>query len=520
MQRRVLGLDVGSYAVKAVELQETLRGVEVIQLRQHPLRGGTLLADDLRDFALAHGFAPDVVVCAIAGDRVSSRRLSFPFRDARKIAQAVPFELEEKVPFAIEDVVIDWVLLGGDKTRADVSCVLAPRAEVAAQLETLRAAGLEPRVVEAEGLALGNLAALLEGAGTRLLLDIGHRKTTACLTVEGRPLAARTIPIAGRAISQAIARDAQVDEAEAERRKRERGVFQTGFDGPWPSALAILDRIAREVVRTLGSLEPILSDPAAGRIEEITLTGGSAHLHRLDEYLAERTGIPTRRFSVPPGPMGSALIAGGDPVAFGPAIALALRGTSRARTQMNFRQDEFAYRRDFMQFGERLRWTAVLGAAALALGIASSATSVWLESSRARGLEESTAELYRDAFPKAPPPAALVPAMKKEVTAAHDRAEFLGVYRGNLSALDLLTEISSRVPKDLDVVFEELSIDRQVVRIRGFTKSFEAVDKLRAELATYQPFSEIRVSEIQNDSKRGGKTFSVTISLGPGGEAA
>ena len=73
--------------------------------------------------------------------------------------------------------------------------------------------------------------------------------------------------------------------------------------------------------------------------------------------------------------------------------------------------------------------------------------------------------------------------MREAVRDAERRAEILGVYRGNLSALDVLTEISERVPADLDVVFEELSIDGQTMRIRGHTPSFEAADRLGAELA-------------------------------------
>ena len=73
------------------------------------------------------------------------------------------------------------------------------------------------------------------------------------------------------------------------------------------------------------------------------------------------------------------------------------------------------------------------------------------------------------------------------------------------------------MPKDLDVVFEELSIDRQVIRLRVYSKSFEAADRLRTELAGFAPFALARVSgEVKTDAKRGGKTFTVTISLSEG----
>jgi Tfp pilus assembly protein PilN len=109
--------------------------------------------------------------------------------------------------------------------------------------------------------------------------------------------------------------------------------------------------------------------------------------------------------------------------------------------------------------------------------------------------------------------------MRDAVKNAHDRADFLGVYSSNLSALDILTELSSHVPADLDVVFEEVGIDPNVVRIRGYTKSFEAVERLKSVLSKIPGFSQIQVSEIQTDARRGGKSFSVTLTGKPRGES-
>ena len=109
--------------------------------------------------------------------------------------------------------------------------------------------------------------------------------------------------------------------------------------------------------------------------------------------------------------------------------------------------------------------------------------------------------------------------MQQAVGEAQGRADTLGVYRGNLSALDILTEISARIPSDLEVVFEELAIDGQVVQIKGHTPAFGSVDRLRAELARYEPFSSITVGDITSDARRGGQTFSMRISLAaPGAE--
>jgi general secretion pathway protein L len=139
-----------------------------------------------------------------------------------------------------------------------------------------------------------------------------------------------------------------------------------------------------------------------------------------------------------------------------------------------------------------------------------------MESRRADALEAEAQRIYAEAFPGRPVPADPARAMRNEIRSARERAELLGVYRGNLSALDLLADLSGRVPQSLEVVFEELSIDGKVIRIRGHTNSFQTVDRLRAELAGSPLFTRIQTSELQADDRRGGVTFSMTVSLAEG----
>lgn len=519
MARRILGLDMGSHAVKAAELRQSLRELTVSQLRALPLADAPpSLAAELRDFVQTYDLPRELAVASIAGDRLSTRRLAFPFSDRRKLRAAVPFEVESQVPFDLEEFFVDFEVAGERDGQTEVVAALVPRAEVALLLDSLRDAQIAPRVVEAEGLALANLAAIFPLAGVRLLADVGHRKTTLCLCVDGRAVASRTIPIAGHAITQALAGELGCSEMEAERRKLERGVLPPGRDAS-AAATAVVDRLAREIVRTLGSLEEALpARPDAAAVDEVTLLGGSAHLHRLDEYLAERTGLPVRRLGAPEGELGGAVVALGDPLLFAPALALALRGSARASTRMNFRQDELAHRVDLARLARELRTSAAIAALAALLALAGVATRVALASRRSEAVERQSLALYQQAFPGQPAPASAVTAMQQAVGAAQGRAETLGVYRGNLSALDLLTEISARVPKDLEVEFEELAIEGQVVQIRGHSPAFGSVDRLRAELARFEPFQAITVGDITSDPKRGGQTFSMRISLQLGPE--
>jgi hypothetical protein len=290
------------------------------------------------------------------------------------------------------------------------------------------------------------------------------------------------------------------------------------------AATAVVDRLAREIVRTVGSLEALIpgrTDDGAAAVDEVTLLGGTAHLHRLDEYLARRTGLSVQKLDVTPGETATAVLALGDPLVFAPALALALRGSTKATTGMNFRQDELAHRVDLLGIARELRGTGILAAVTAVLALCAVGTKAFLADSRGDAIESQAYALYAQAFPNTPAPPNVVTAMQQAVAQAQGRADTLGVYRGNLSALDVLNEISARVPADLEVVFEELAIDGQVVQIKGHTPAFGSVDRLRAELARYEPFSSITVGDITSDARRGGQTFSMRINLAaPGAEAA
>ncbi len=512
MLKQILGLDLGSYAVKVAQFQQTWNGLVLTQLCEMPRREEESLATTLRALFDAYKIESDTILCAIPATQMTSRHLSFPFHDRKKLKQAVPFELAEYVPFDLEDFVIDWELVQSHATESQVLATLTRRSGIAALLAELQEAGIDPSVIEAEGLVLGNLANFFALSDTRLLIDLGHSKTILCLLLNGQPIATRTIPVAGLAITQEIAREGNLDLASAERLKHA-GIFHDGFRSASPGALQILDRIVREIARTLEASEKLLGGSASERIAGISIFGGSAQLPRLDEYLSERTGFPAQRLQLPtPTPTSNiAPIALSDPTPFGGALALGLRGAAKPRTKTNFRQDEFAYRFDFAGFSRNFASTAILAGVTLFLCCALVITMFGLRSSRAHSIEAMLQANYQELFPNTPPPTDPLRALRAELDRAHEEADFLGLYRGDRSALDLLTEIATRMPPDHAVLLREVRINRNVINLRGQAVSFEAVDQFKAHLRECEAFTQTEVNEVNSDAE--GKVFSMTIGL-------
>jgi len=512
--KNVLGLDLGAYAVKAVEIRQTLRSFEIVTTCDFPRPDPeTPVAELAHSLVAENRLSTEHVVAAIRGDRVSTRHLTLPFSDTKKITAAIPFEVEEDLPFDLDECLLAWESIRSDRTSSDVVAIAAPRREVASVIETLKEAGCSPHTLEAEGLVLGNLAALFDLTGTRLLVDLGHTKSTCCALVDGHPVASRTIPVGGKSVTEAIAQDRDLSFADAERVKCEEVILGGAMESEMTRTRAVIDRLSREIVRTASSIEERLSAAGGGAIEEITIVGGGALLAGIESALGERTGIPTRQIELPVAESPEATVAIESPALYAPALALALRGTSQARTRTNFLQDEFAVRIDFGRYRKDFETTAILAGVTLLLACLSFATSTFLELRRAEQVESEIERIYGSAFPDSPVPDNAIGSLRKALTEANQRAEFLGLYPGNLSALDILSEISKHIPQNLDVVFEELNISRQTIRMRVFAKKFESADRLGAELAKFAPFVRTQIGSIENDPKRNGKRFTVTITL-------
>jgi hypothetical protein len=103
--------------------------------------------------------------------------------------------------------------------------------------------------------------------------------------------------------------------------------------------------------------------------------------------------------------------------------------------------------------------------------------------------------------------------MEREFRATRELADHLGVTGHGLSILNALWEISMRVPEELDITFDELRIDRTNVTGRGHTRDFVSADQLRNQLSRIEGFGNVLVSDVINDSRRGGKNFTLKIRL-------
>jgi type IV pilus assembly protein PilM len=303
---RILTLNVGAGKLTVAEYQ-VKRGSqpELLRYGMGPAgasaEGGEApeLAVALRAVMRANGIRPAPLVVALSGQIVFPRFVKLPAVEADKLLQMVEYEVEQNVPFPMDDIVWNHQYIGDDSTGEQCAMIVAAKIdnvrEVTDQLST---AGIEPDVVDVAPMALYNCLRYNypELSGCTLLLDIGARSTN-LIFIEDEKIYSRCIPVAGNAITQDIAKGFGVSFAEAEQMKRELGYVSLG--GVYASENQKQERISkiiRNVVTRLHaeinrSINFYRSQQTGNPPERVFLTGGTAAIPKLDDFFRQKLGV-------------------------------------------------------------------------------------------------------------------------------------------------------------------------------------------------------------------------------------
>src|SRR4030067_3355674 len=213
MSRKILGLDIGSHSIKAVLVREAFGKIEPVRFIERPVTNDDVQGLIKSIFQEGH-FNPDIVISSVAGNNVTVHYLNIPFSDEAKISRVVPNEVENLIPFPLEDMIIAQVILSkgnGEKPSGGGSSVcvaLIRKQTLQNHIDTLKEASADPKIIELESLALYHaFMQWYKTEDTVALLDIGAERSNLCIVSKGKPALVRTFKSGGNRATAAI-RDA------------------------------------------------------------------------------------------------------------------------------------------------------------------------------------------------------------------------------------------------------------------------------------------------------------------------
>ncbi len=316
-RERFLVIDIGSTAVHVGEFDSgqndslillAFDNVEYSESLTEQNRADVISEAIQRALATGKYSSKSASIC-VSGQAAFMRFVKLPpvTDDEASVRQIVAFEAKQNVPFPIEEVVWDYQLIARDEDEDELEVMFAviKNEIVESVIEAVKRAGLKPQTVDFSPAALYN-AARANYVGEQecaMLLDIGGKCTT-LLFLEGSRYFARSIPIAGAAISQQIAKEFGITVEEAEILKRRYGFVALGgaYEEPESEVAATISKIIRNVMTRLhGEINRTIniyrSQQKGSKPTKLLLAGGSSTMAFTDHFFSEKLRMEVGYFN-------------------------------------------------------------------------------------------------------------------------------------------------------------------------------------------------------------------------------
>ena len=312
-KNQLVGVDIGSYAIKVVEIDRNKRGrflknFGIIGLPRHAIREGDIVEPEVVVEALKKLFRNlkirnQNVAVALSGYPVMAKRISLPASKKEEIEATIHDQAEQYIPFDINDVNLDFDILENeenlsedentdeDKKSIDVMLVAAKKDVIDAYVNLLAASDLNPGVLDVDVFALQNAAELSipnEEEGYAIV-NVGAEELSINTLVNGMSLFSRDSSFGGAQITDLIMSHFDVDFEKAEEIKL--GAVR---DIPWDKKLetsvsGVVSDWVLEIKRALDFVETTYPDKTIGKI---FACGGSCRIKGFQKYLETQTGLP------------------------------------------------------------------------------------------------------------------------------------------------------------------------------------------------------------------------------------
>ncbi len=298
----LVGLDIGSHTIKAVELESTGKGHRLVNwgisvplgeaIVDGEIMDRQLVSDAISNLLETRAIKSKTVVAAVSGRAVIVKKILMNKLSHEDAQQAVYWEAEQHVPYDINDVSLDFEILGpapNDPNQMQVLLVAAKKDMVLSFSDLIRDAGLTPYIVDVDSFAAQNALEAnydFDPSEVVAILNIGSEITNIDITQAGIPYFTKDLQLGGNTFIEAAQRKFNLSQAEAAAAVRGEAeqspdmvpVIETACEG-----LALALERAQGYLRTVNE---------AGAISRLMLCGGSALTPGLKEYLQRRFNVP------------------------------------------------------------------------------------------------------------------------------------------------------------------------------------------------------------------------------------
>jgi len=309
--RAVVGLDIGSSAVKAVELKAVGKAFRVVAFGMEPVPPDSIVdgaiidasavADAIRRlFERNTAFKAKDVCSSLSGNAVIVKKITLPVMTTSELHESIYWEAEQYIPFEIQDVNLDYQILDpgtGPESRGsmEVLLVAVKKEKIGDYTGVIALAGRRPSIVDVDAFALQNAYEVnygLEPGHLVVLLNAGASAINVNILQGDQSVFTRDISMGGNAYTEAVQKELDLSFDAAEQLKKGIPVDGATFEEAKPVLRAVTENVLLEIQKTFDFFAASSSD----QIDRIVLSGGASRVDGFREMLADRFDAPVEDF--------------------------------------------------------------------------------------------------------------------------------------------------------------------------------------------------------------------------------
>ncbi|HXG68687.1 MAG TPA: type IV pilus assembly protein PilM [Blastocatellia bacterium] len=308
--KSIVGLDIGSSALKAVELKPTRGGFDLAHVAHQNLQSDTIVdghiidlnhvSDCINRIWAEQGIKTAQVATSLSGHAVIVKKITLPTMPEEELDEQIHWEAEQYIPFDINDVNLYHEVIGYDQSgqQMDVLLVACKRDKIAQFTQVISQAGKQPVIVDVDAFALQNAYEVNYHPAphqTVALLDIGASVMTINVVRGVTSIFTRDISAGGNQYTDLLQKELDLTFDQAEALKR-----GAPLDAPMameqaePAIQSVNEMLGMEIQRTLDFFRATAAD--SPQIDRMLIAGGSSKVTHLTEYLADKFQMPVERF--------------------------------------------------------------------------------------------------------------------------------------------------------------------------------------------------------------------------------
>jgi type IV pilus assembly protein PilM len=304
--RNLVGLDIGSAAIKLVELKELKKGqgYQVTNFGYEPLSPEAIVDGAIMDAGLVAETIKKLfadtkvktsdVATSLSGHSVIIKRISLQEMDEAALAESITWEAEQYIPFDIEEVSIDYQRLGSNPDNTmDVLLAAVKKEKIADYTDVIKQAQRTPKLVDIDIFCVQNAYELnyeLPGSDQiQALINVGASVTNIAVMQGAQPIFWRDISVGGNQYTEAIQKELSLSFDQAERLKKGQDVEGIPLSNAVPIIMSVSEEIGNEIQKTLDFFKATTIDAPVNRV---MLSGGSGRVLGFSAYLSDRFEAP------------------------------------------------------------------------------------------------------------------------------------------------------------------------------------------------------------------------------------